>query len=224
MGFLDDKSKKTSWWNKNYFYIGTIFIILINILLYWLFGNSWENDLVFIDGSRHWSDSLYFNPTILSFLNCFSHSNWQHVLLNMLTFAVSGSYLERKFGTFGIVGFVIFGAYISSIAVTCNNLSAFWHGFSGINYFIYAYIIVDYFFSLRKSQRNKAGTIFGVIIIALIYLAMCFNGGTTGFGFEIYPYDLISNMGHYTSFLVGLIISIFKGITELKIERQIKTS
>jgi len=221
MRFFDDKSKNVTRFNKNYFYMGTIIIILINIALFVFGGNNWDDGILSVDKMNHWYDALYFTPTIASFFNAFSHANLQHVLLNMLCFAFCGLYLERKTGTLGMIGFVIFSAYISSIASTCNDLSVAWHGFSGVNYFLYAYIIFDFFFSLRKSKRNKTNIILGSIVLLFIYVAMCFSEGVSGFGFEVYPYDLIYNSGHYTGFLAGIMVSIFKNIISITAEKSI---
>ena len=222
MKFFDDKNKKLTWWNRNYFYVGTIVIILINVFLFLVLGNSWEDGIISVDQFGHWGDPFYLNSTIASFLNAFSHANLQHVLLNMLCFSVCGIYLERKTGTFGIFGLVIFSAFISGIAVTCNDLSVSWHGFSGVNYFLYAYIIFDFLFCLKKEKKNKSNIILGSIVLLFIYVAMCFSEGVSGFGFKIYPYDLIYNMGHYSSFLIGCVMALFKNIVEITAEKSTK--
>ena len=197
MRFFNDKNKNLKWWNRNYLYIGTIIVIAVNILLFWRCGDSWETEKVVLDGMWHWTDRFYFEPTKLTFLNAFSHSNWQHVLLNMLSFTLCGIYLERKMGTFGILGLVAFGAYVSGVAITANDLSVFWHGFSGVNYFLYAYVLFDYVFSFSKHKRNTTNIILGAIVLAFIYVAMCFNGGVEAIKFEIYPHDLMYNCAHY---------------------------
>lgn len=94
------------------------------------------------------------------------------------------------------------------------------HGFSGVNYALYAFVIIDYIFYIFKKDKGKANVIYGAIVIGLIYLAMCYNGGTTGFGFNWYPYDLINNMGHYTGFLAGLIISLVINICKLQSKKE----
>lgn len=45
MKFFDDKSKNLKWYNRNYFYIGTIIVIVLNILLFAILGN---------DYARYW--------------------------------------------------------------------------------------------------------------------------------------------------------------------------
>lgn len=222
MKFFDDKNKNLRWWNRNYFYVGTIVIIAVNILLFVLLDYGWDSEIVSADDVGNWEAPLYLNRTIASFFSSFSHANWQHVLLNMLCFAACGLYLERKAGTFGILGIVLFGAYASGVAITANYLSCAWLGFSGVNYFLYAYILFDFIFCLKKEKRNKTNTILGAVILFLIYVAMCFNGGVEGFGFELYPYDLIYNCGHYCGFLMGCAIALFKNIIEITVEKSVK--
>lgn len=214
MKFIDDKSKNLKWWNRNYFYAGTIIVILVNILLFAYGGDDWES--VFkVDYSEHWGDAFCFSSIIRSFFNAFSHSNWQHILLNMLCFLASGFYLERKRGSFGIVLIVLFGAFFASVATTANDLAVNWHGFSVVNYFLCAVVLVDYIFSFRSEERNKTNIIVGAIIVVFTYISMCFNGGVIEFSFEWYPYNLMYNMGHYSSFLIGIILSIIIQTTRL---------
>lgn len=221
MRFFDDRTKNVKWWNKNYFYVGTIIIIAINILLFAFAGNSWEC-IVSVENGK-WNSAFYFSSILRAFLNSFSHSGWQHVLLNMLCFAGVGLYLERKTGSFGILMLVIVSAFFSSTAVTANYLSIGWHGFSGVNYFLYAYILIDYIFSFQKAKRNITNIILGAIILVLIYLAMCFNGGTNEFSFAWYPYDLTYNLGHYSSFLAGLIFALTIKIVQIFERNDCKT-
>lgn len=201
MKFIDDKSKNVKWWNRNYFYAGTIFIIVLNILIF-AFANCWQEKVFNYDELSLNNNELLF---VYYFFGNFSHGNWQHVLLNMICFAGVGLYLERKTGSFGIIGLVIFAAFFAGNAKITISKNENIVGFSGVNYFLYACIIIDYLFSFRKSQRNKTNIILGAIILALIYLTMCFNGGTTSFGFEWYPYDLISNSAHSSGFIAGVV-------------------
>ena len=207
MKFFDDKCKKVKWWNRNYFYAGTITVIVVNILLFAFLGNNFES-VVQPDMGHHWHDGFYFLPTIRAFLNAFSHSDWQHVLLNMLCFSFAGFYLERKMGTFGLLGFVVVGAYFSAIAVTTNDLSVYYHGFSGVLYLSYAFVIVDYIFSFKKDRKNKTNIILGAIVLVAIYITMCYSDSLGTFPFTWYPIDLITNLGHGSSFVVGIVLAL----------------
>ena len=144
--FLDDKNKKLKWWNRNWFFASTITVVVINLLIFF-FANNWQRVAFPVSlYERHWDDFFYFTPTIRSFFNSFSHANVQHVCLNMLCFFVAGVYLERKYGSLSVLLTVIVAAYLSSVAMTANNVSVNYVGYSGVNYFLYAYIIVDYIF------------------------------------------------------------------------------
>lgn len=213
--FLDDRSKgKVNWLNRNYFFLGTVLIVLLNILIHaYVHKKPWEILGIDYHTSSHRSDVFFFGYTFCAFLDSFFHSNWQHTLLNMLCFFIAGIYLERKKGTFLFVLFVAFSSYISAIAMGTNALSIYHAGFSGVNYFIYAIIIFDYVFSFQKHRKNKINTVYGGIVVALIYVAMCFNGGTERVSFSfIIPYDLMYNDYHYSSFLAGIIIGAFTEI------------
>jgi membrane associated rhomboid family serine protease len=120
---------------------------------------------------------------------------------------VAGTYVERKIGTVNILVLVASFAFFCGCAVAANH-SGTSVGFSGVNYAFYAYIIIDYVFMFIDKKQTKANTIYGAIVLALIYLATCFCGGTSSFSFKIYPYDLLNNMGHYTSFLTGAILTL----------------
>lgn len=217
MKFFDDKNKNTKWWNRNYFFIRTIIIVLLNIVLFSILGSNWAPN----PQSQISYSVLNFDNIWLSFLNCFEYSNWQHCLLNMLCFVVVGTYIERKKGTTNLVCIVLLFAIIGKSMSVANSLGGA-HGFSGINYALYAFVIVDYIFYIFKKDKDKSNIIYGAIVIGLIYFAMCYNGGTTGFGFNWYPYDLINNMGHYTGFVAGLIITSLINIVKLQTIKDAK--
>ena len=217
MKFFDDKCKRTKWYNKNYFFVGTLIIIAINIILYWQYGNDFNN---YIGGEHIWYDKFVFDNFFRAILNAFEHANWQHVLLNMLCFLFCGLYIERKTGTFSYLLLMAGLVAISSCFVVTFSISLNWHGASGLVYICYAYILVDYIFSFQKHRRNKLNIIMGAIILALIYLAMCYNGGTDSFGFEWYPYDLMYNAGHYSSFVAGIIVTVMLNLAKLKDRRE----
>ncbi|MDE6791413.1 MAG: rhomboid family intramembrane serine protease [Clostridia bacterium] len=218
---FDDEDKKITHWNRNWFFASTLFVIVVNLLIFF-FANDWQFKAfpTWSGYQNHWTDVLYFTPTLCSFFSSFSHANVQHVCLNMLCFLIAGAYIERKYGSISLFVTVILAAYFTAIAINSNALSANSHGFSGVNYFLYAYIIVDFIFSFITKKRNKLTTIIGGIVIGLIYLAACFNGGTARFSFSWYPYDLLHNIGHYSSFLIGLVCTLVLKLVQLKAHKQ----
>lgn len=56
--------------------------------------------------------------------------------------------------------------------------------------------------------RRHSHEVLGGIVIALIYFAMCFSGGTSTVSFAPYPYDLLHNLGHGTGFFTGTIVAL----------------
>lgn len=204
MEFINDYRKVTHWTDKNFFFITTIFIAVLNIILYAALGG-WGSSVK----TNGWHAFIHFDCLVHTFLNAFSHSNWQHTLLNMLCFVICGIYLERKTGSLYFLLLILSFAFFGGCAVAANNNSIAFHGFSGVNYSLYAYVLIDFIFIIvSKKRRNKFRLINGGIMLALIYLAACFNGGTSSFSFSWYPYDMMYNLGHYTSCLTGLLIAL----------------
>lgn len=205
-------------WERNWFFAATVSVVLLNVILFAALG-SWQ---LKIDYNRHWNDCLFFKNLLQTFLTSFAHLNWQHTLLNMLCFLICGAYLERKLGSVKLFALVVVFAFFGGCAVAANNNSINFIGYSGINYALYAYVAVDYLFcALPKNRRNKPDLIIGGVMLGLIYFAMCFNGGTAHVGFDWYPHDLLFNLGHYTSYFVGILISVYLCATKyIAVKRQ----
>lgn len=219
MRVIDDNSKKLHWWNRNYFFICTISVVLINILLYAYGGSNWQSQFKISTGAT-WGHELDFANLVRAFMNSYSHSNWQHVLLNMLCFFIYGIYLERKEGTLPFLVLVFMMTFFSAVSISANDQSVGWHGFSGVNYAFYGYVIVDFLFVFRKRTRTPFNIISGIVILGLIYFAACFSGGTTEVTFEWYPDDFMHNMGHYSAFVAGVFLGILLHLCRFKAERE----
>lgn len=221
MKFIDDDTKKIRWWNRNYFFAGTILVVFINILIHaitpdhtWFY--KWHN-------SGYWHSELSFDNLNKQFVSSFLHANWQHVLLNMLCFLICGAWLERRKGTLELLGLVFVMAWVACAFIGANELNNNGVGYSGVNYAFYAYAIIDYCVLLfRKTTRTKINVISGGILMVLIYFAACFDGGTQTVSFQWYPYDFMHNMGHYSGFFGGAILSLTVQIAKLIAVREIK--
>ena len=68
--------------------------------------------------------------------------------------------------------------------------------------------------------RRHSHEVLGGIVIALIYFAMCFSGGTSTVSFAPYPYDLLHNLGHGTGFFTGTIVALLVQIPLTHARRQ----
>ncbi len=210
MSILDTKTKQKHWFNRNYLYIGTILLIAINILLYKFCGNTWETFAG--DVNIQWTDFANFSNIFRSFLDNYSHSGWTHVIGNMICLAVVGIYLERKLGSVNFLLLVVAMSFISAMFVTGSDLNIDHHGFSGVNYCLYAYVLLDYIFYLRPNKRDNPNIILGALTLSVIYVAMCCGDFET-FTFLTWPIDLLTNEGHYTSYFCGLILGLIVQLT-----------
>ena len=202
--WLDEKSKRLTWWNRNYYFVTTVFIVLLNIVLFA------ACDKPRISIRANWGEFSVTN-LVQALINTYWHANWQHVLLNMLCCFIAGLYLERKKGSLKFFLFVVIMSLFTAFAVCTNDVSLGWVGFSGMNYGLYGYIVVEYIFMLlQKEKRYLFNLISGGVVLALIYFAMCFSGGTRSVTFEWYPYDLLHNLGHASGFVTGIAFGLYE--------------
>lgn len=207
---INDKNKQLTALDRNYFFVVTVFIVVANIVIQAT--SAWTTQIPTV------SDGIPFQSLgklLQAFINCYTHINWQHTLLNMLCFFIAGLYLERKTGSLRFLLLIFILSFFTAFA-TCVNWGIRWRGFSGVNYGLYGYIIVEFLFTLcRKQERYLFNILSGVAILALIYFAMCFNGGTEQVSFVWYPYDLLFNWGHASGFAVGLVFGIYERLCAL---------
>ena len=216
MKVIDDESKKIRWWNRNYFFAGTVFVVLLNIIIYAADPNQIWFDHWHPTSGKAWDSTLSFGSLAKLFVGAFLHASWQHCLLNMLCFLICGAWLERRKGTLPLLGLVFIMAWVAGAFLGGNHLSNGGVGYSGVNYAFYAYAIIDYcFLFIRKSTRTKINIITGAVLMALIYFAACFSGGTSSFAFEWYPDDFMHNIAHYSGFFGGAILGITVQLAKL---------
>ena len=204
MKFFDDKSKiNNSWYNRNYFFTGTLLFVLINIIL---FAIGVRHSLV--QSNSTWSQFDLTN-LFISFTNIFKHYSWDHILHNSLMIFIGGFYVERKIGTFKFLSLLFVFSFVGgSMTSACANSFA-WGGSSVVWFALYGYILIDYLFSFVKTKRNKINVALGAIILVIEYIRAGFYdkvGG--GIGWGIAPYQLIYNTGHYVGFIVGVIFAL----------------
>jgi membrane associated rhomboid family serine protease len=171
-----------------------------------------------IDYGFIWENTLNFKAMLASFLNSFGHNDFHHVLLNMVCFFIVGLYLERKIGSIKFAFLILASAFFTSVAVTANNMSINWLGFSGVLYALYAYILIDFFIlCCSKQKRNKFNLSLGAGAVCLIYLTMCFHPTTEKF--VLYPIGITNNLGHYSSFVTGIILTLGIKVVQIKPKR-----
>ena len=212
---LNDKSKNPGFLGMNWFFAATLLVTIFTIICHAVTGGgTWDGDV-----RPEWN-SFSWSNLFLAVSRAYIHANWQHCLLNMLCFFIAGIYLERKRGSLGMLLLVAVLSFFSAFATAANYVSLSPRGFSGVNYALYGYIIVDYVFVLLvKERRYKFNVVSGGVILGLIYFAMCFNGGTTSVSFVPYPSDFLHNIGHASGFFVGLLFGTYEMCLSLIIRR-----
>jgi len=216
--------------SRNFFFAGTFLVILINIVLFASNFNTLAGSMnVMSNGVQggyrnwyaaadNWREIFYFEPLLQSFINSFSHADWGHVLFNMLGLLICGFYLERKTGSIRFLLLVLAMTFFTSLAISANFLSVYWHGFSGVVFGLFAYIAVDFLFLLfNKRKRNKVNVFSGLLDIGLIYLVMCLDSEANTIRFTFYPINLANNLAHYTGALTGLVLGLTIQISKIKI-------
>lgn len=214
--FLNDSPKSVKWYNRNYFFAATFLVVLINYIVFFTYGSPFGGTIY---EQPEWH-SFSIKNLLIAMSHCYMHSGSQHCALNMLCFFVAGIYLERKTGSLRLLAFVMVMTAFTAFATTANYLSLNVVGFSGVNYGIYGFIITDYIFMLfQREKRSLFNIVSGAVVLALIYFAMCFNGGVSKVSFVPYPYDLTHNIGHASGFVTGLLFGLYEGIV-LLIERH----
>ena len=177
--------------------------------------------LFFVVGSRYsWQDPLQNNANsilvnINNFfnmaLNTLFHVDVWHLVGNMLQLLFAGLYIERRHGT---LKFLLLNVLFM---FTINGI-----GYSGVYFALDAFVIIDYIFSFRKSERNLTNIILGAIVIVLIYVfSMCWIGDGL-LDITYWPKNLLDNSAHFAGFFWGLLFSLFYQIESLIIKKQSK--
>ena len=215
--FLDDTKKKKSALNRNYFYITTIFFIALNLCIWALAGTKLHYGCL-PKNELDWDNFLDFQALFSAIINNISHWSWEHVLLNMLVSSLVVSlYLERRFGSLKYFLIVTVLIVVSAAFVAGNNQSLNYAGFSCVNFALYAFFIVTFFFSLSKRERSKGNVIFGVVILmgVLVFMIWEIWDAVEIYGATASASDLFYNKGHYSGFIAGLIVVLVLQITKV---------
>lgn len=212
MKFFDDKNKNVNWWNRNYFFAGTIFISVLFIVIFAIWGNWGENLL-----SEMKNEEQNLNILVRYFYSLCLHynfSNWRTLLFNILGLVVSGFYLERKTGSLNFILLVI------GLGALCSTTDIFPDLYRSISssfewFVLSGYILIDYTFSLFQKNKNITNTIIGAVCIALLYIRLGFydiSGG--GIGFSLYPHQILDVVSHFAIFMTGIIVSLIVQIAK----------
>jgi len=166
---------------RNFYFIGTTAVILLNILSFAFGGN------IFSAADATPSTAANFDLIIRSFLNVFCHGSLGSLLFSILCFLICGLYLERKLGSVKFALLVFALSFFGAMTTAANYFSVGWQGFSVAIYALFAYILIDFIFSKDRLFW---------FLLPFMCVAICFNGG------------LLFNLGHYSGFLAGIVFGL----------------
>lgn len=218
MKFVDEKSKKLRWYNRNYFWMVSIIYIAVNILLFQFLGKDnkiakLENtDWMFFDCIKEW---------LIVIGNTYTHSSWEHVLHNMLGLSFCAFYVERKMGS------INFATLLISLTLFTSSMVSFWigglnwSGNSAVWFALVGYVLIDYLFSLRKSERNLENQIVGAVVLILEWFRLGFYDKIDGgIGWVWFPYQLVMSPIHTIGFVVGVIVALIVCLTKVQCQNK----
>lgn len=217
MKFVDIENKKVNKWNRNYFWVISVIYIVLNITIYAIVKNT---NLLWKFEDVKWKVFNGFKDLFISIGNLYTHNDWAHVLRNMLAFAISAFYIERKIGSLNFLGLLLLLSITTSPLVSMY-VGVVWAGSSVIYFAIWGYMIVDYIFALNKDTRSKTNLIVGGIAIFCKYIGSTLKPDIISTNIFI-PINLINNAGHYFGFIIGILIAVVVGISTVYTKHQLK--
>ncbi len=222
MHVFNMKDKNLTWYNRNYYFAGTLFFVLLNILIFKLLGPNWNFELY--DTTASWEDFSFINCLTIGFA-ALSHASWRHVLINMLFFTLIGIYLERKMGTLSYVTLVV--TLIFTVPALASHVKGdiSHHGFSGVISALVGINLMDCIFSLFRKQKDITNIIFAVVTVVSSLLFCSGIGGKSFSRFNpiYFGHNLIHNMAHYTAFFWGILIYLVYKVISLCNAKQTVT-
>jgi rhomboid protease GluP len=214
MKIIDNAGKLLTRRNRNFFFAGTVAIIVINILLFAILGDGDNWCYTFYNPNVEWEGFVPLN-LLAALTSSFGHVSWEHVLMNMFAFLAIGLYLERRTGTIKLLALILLFAFFSAgLLAVVNNRADEGVGYSGVNYALIGYLLLDYFISLPKEikNKNKFQLIFGAIVVVGLTAGTFVNSDAPGIVFAPYPYNLVHNVAHYSGLFAGLLVGIYAAI------------
>ena len=172
MKFFDDKSKKTlHWWNRNLFFLGTILFIATNVVIFAVLQSD-RNLLAEAIGPIQGNSFVDICLSLLIQISShFTNPDWTSLLFRMLAFAFILFYLERRMGTFSLIGLVLSITAITSLPMINFNMVV--SGSKVVMFALLGYMLVDYIlFMFAKNKRGIANFFIGLIVLILTYASL----------------------------------------------------
>lgn len=169
MKFVDDYKKELKWYNRNYFFLGTIITVGLMFLIYYVIGDIIEN---LIETNRYLG--YLFAPI--------SAQNIQSLVISAVCVLLASLFLEKYWGS--IKYFVVFLISLPITSMMVNTIYGLYkldnpdYALVGLQlsylvYTLFGFVIVAMIFNLKKYLFDGKHSVLNWILLVLIIAIMC---------------------------------------------------
>lgn len=195
MGNKDNKRKP--WYSRNYFFCGTIFIILLTLICYFVF----EKAINELAEKLNFNSSTYYGSTdhpwyLIIFLSSFKHSNVMHVIGNMLCLLGIGLFFEDKIGSLKFTAMYFLFVVIGN--ATSGGFTYVFTGASAGTYCLFGLFCVIVIFGFKKYMLNGKDSTLNLVCLGLnLFFYVLVTGGAA-----------LAAASHFFPFIIGVAIGL----------------
>ena len=202
MSFFNAGNNTRNLYTKNYWYLGTLFIIGW-CLVFYAFIQSHVNYALPRDGGSFFVLFLV------------RHANWMNISLNLVCFLFVGLFLERRLGTFNLLISFICLSFVTNTAVGFFTGSAP-NGMSGLVSCYYGIVYMTWIFrGISIFKERIPARILNILTLVAITFTL-FIPGSASFTVRWYPAYLFYQMGDtwvvHWGHTVGLVVGLLLGL------------
>lgn len=195
MKFVDDYKKELKWYNRNYFFLGTILTVGLMFLIYYVIGDMIEN---VIETNRYLA--YLFAPI--------SAQNIQGLVISAVCILLASLFLEKYWGSIKYFVVVLISLPITSMMV--NTIYGLYKldnpdyalvglQLSYLAYTLFGFVIVAMIFNLKKYLFDGKHSVLNWILLVLIIAIMC----------VLFPAEYKNNILVY---MKGVKFGVFSGL------------
>lgn len=220
MKFVDDYKKELKWYNKNYFFLGTILVVGLMFLMYYVIGDMIEN---LIETNRYF---VYLFAPI-------SAQNIQGLVISAVCIFFASLFLEKYWGSIKYFVVLLISLPITSMMV--NTIYGLYKldnpdyalvglQLSYLAYTLFGFVIVAMIFNLKKYLFDGKHSVLNWILLVLIIAIMCvlfpaeYNNNVLvyimGVKFGVFS-GLLSGVEYIASLIAGAILTLLCEIYRL---------
>jgi len=217
---LNFENQSKGKWGKNYFFAGTLFLIVLTFFCYFVLNDTFAQAVANV-------------PFLNILLKAFQHMSTLHCFGNMIGLLFLGIYFENKIGTLKFVGLYFLFIFISSgVCILYFGLTNGWNkyvfdgvGASSATFCLFAFFLVSVVFHFKKYfLSGKKSILNWICLVFALFLFLLISGTTSSVGSASisFGYQLTTNVGHLYPFYAGLAFGALFNIIELLVRKTKK--